>query len=317
MCGWGRAASAPPFDLGASRELAVTPRTVQGTAPGVAPKHYFIQAQDWQHVRVTTIAAWAGVDTHGVSSVYIASDSRITWGAQTRWDQGRKTFASEKFPYIFGYWGDVLFPAMVIPQVVESIDRGLIRLNPNRSFGAVGSAIRRLWLGYPPGQRRDCGILMAHRLGSGMKSNFTFASFTYEAKTDLWKRRSIAMPTQSAELRIAGSGARSVQSTKKLWDASRHGGTSRAVFSAICESILSGSDPLSGGGPQLVGLRRIGNGHTFGVAVEGQRYFAGTRVRRDDVSEEVEWFNDLFERVDGTTMRRLPDAQRHTRRPST
>lgn len=29
---------------------------------------------------MTTIVAWAGVDQRKVSSIYIASDSRITWG---------------------------------------------------------------------------------------------------------------------------------------------------------------------------------------------------------------------------------------------
>jgi hypothetical protein len=59
---------------------------------------------------MTTIVTWAAVDTHGVSSIYIASDSRISWGATTVWDSGRKTFASQDCPFVFGYWGDVLFP---------------------------------------------------------------------------------------------------------------------------------------------------------------------------------------------------------------
>jgi hypothetical protein len=206
------------------------------------------------------------------------------------------------------------FPAMVLPQIVESLDHGLVPLNPNRPYGAVGSLIRRLWLDYPTAQRRDCGILMANRLGRGTRSAFSVAVFTYDANADAWFRKSIPMPSHSAELRIAGSGALSVRTAKKLWDESPQGNTSRAVFSAFCESLASGVDRLSGGGPQLVGLRRIGNGLTFGVVVGVNRYFAGTKVRPDDVNSSTEWFNDLFERVDGSTGRRLAGAQAHRTR---
>lgn len=259
---------------------------------------------------MTTITAWAAVD-RGVSAVYIASDSRITWGQGDLWDRGRKTFASHTEPYVFGYWGDVLFPAMALPQVIESIDHNLVPLNANRPYGPVGSLIRRLWLDYPISQRRDCGILLAHRLGSGMKSVFSLAVFTYGAKEDKWRRRSIPMPDRSAELRIAGSGTAVVRNAKKLWDDSPHRHTSRAVYSAFCEGLASGQDPLSGGGPQLVRLRRMGNGETLGATIGASRFFAGAKVRSSDVTLGVDWFNELFERIDGATLKRLAGAQVH------
>lgn len=263
---------------------------------------------------MTTIATWAAVDTRGVSSVYIASDSRISWRGTTPWDQGRKTFASHQQPYIFGYWGDVLFPAIALPQVIESIDHELIPLNRNRPYGAVGSAIRRLWLDYPVSQRRECGIVMAHRLGQGMRAVFNVTIFFYDGSTKLWRRKSIPMPETSAMLQIDGSGATAILQAKKLWDASAQSGTSRAVFSAFCEGLSSGKDKHSGGGPQLVGLRRTGPGRAYGIALGRERYFAGRRVRREDVNEGVDWYNELFERIDAATMRRLPGAQRHVPR---
>lgn len=265
-------------------------------------------------IAVTTIAAWAGVDQRGVSSLNIVSDSRVTWLPSKRpqqWDQGRKTFACRTQPFIFGYCGDVGFPAVALPQVIETIDAGLVRLVPNRPYGAVGSLLRRTWLDYPPTQRADSHILVAHRLGTGMRSVFSLAVFSYFTKTGTWARISPAMPRGSAKLLIEGSGAPAMRKAKRLWDESVHGNTSRAVYSAFCEGLRSGEDPNSGGGPQLVSLRRIGNGLTFGTVYNSERYYAGARVRRIDVAPGVEWFNELYARVDGVTMRPLPGAQRH------
>lgn len=59
---------------------------------------------------MTLLASWAAIDTHGISSAYIVSDSRISWGNKKYFDFGKKVFASKKYPEIFGYAGDVLFP---------------------------------------------------------------------------------------------------------------------------------------------------------------------------------------------------------------
>ncbi len=261
---------------------------------------------------MTSITSWAAVDSRGVSSLYIASDSRISWGTGQSWDQGRKTFACRQLPHIFGYWGDVLFPAMAIPLVIDRLEHQLLSVNPNRHFGAIGSTIRRLWIDYPDAQRRDAGILVGHRNGEGMRSIFSLAVFIYDAASDSWSRRSIEMPSRSGELRIAGSGASYVRNAKKLWDLSAEGGTSRAVYSAFCEALMSGGDTASGGGPQLVGLFREGPGRVFGTVYGGQRFFAGSRLTRDEAaSGNVDWFNHLFERVDERTMRRLPGARTH------
>lgn len=48
------------------------------------------------------LASWAAIDTHGISSAYIVSDSRISWGNKKYFDFGKKVFASKKYPEIFG-----------------------------------------------------------------------------------------------------------------------------------------------------------------------------------------------------------------------
>lgn len=144
---------------------------------------------------VTSIAVWAGVDTRGVASLYIASDSRISWSDTHRWDQGRKTFACLTQPYVFGYWGDVLFPALAIPAITQHLDSGVLTADRARPFGVVGDALPRLWLNYPTAERRDVSVVVGHRRGCGMASQFLLAVYTYEAASDAWDTRYIDMPT--------------------------------------------------------------------------------------------------------------------------
>jgi hypothetical protein len=87
------------------------------------------------------------------------------------------------------------------------------------------------------------------------------------------------------------------------------GRTSRGVFSSFCDAIVRGEDARSGGPPQLVGLYPRGPARLFGVIIGGQRYVAGKAVPVDADVESFEWRNDLFERMDPMTLRRLSDAQ--------
>jgi hypothetical protein len=75
---------------------------------------------------MTTLISWVGVDSRSASSVYIASDSRISWGSSNCWDTGRKVFASKIRPDVFGYCGDVLFPTQVLGQLIEQIDQSIL-----------------------------------------------------------------------------------------------------------------------------------------------------------------------------------------------
>lgn len=260
---------------------------------------------------MTTIVAWAGVDQRKVSSIYVASDSRITWGDSHLWNQGRKTFAAPGTPHIFGYWGDVLFPALALPTVMDEL---AVRTIQSRAaaFGGIARSIRRLWTDYPTQEQRDFGIVMATRRRESMDSVFELAVMTFEAATATWDLREVEMPRASARLHVAGSGAHEVRNAGRLWEESLQSGTSRAIYSAFTEALSQGADPYSGGGPQLVGLHRIGPGIRFGTVYGNRRYLAGARVTQAAArTANVKWFNELFERVDGARGRRLPQAQRH------
>jgi len=135
---------------------------------------------------------------------------------------------------------------------------------------------------------------------------------TFRASDGTWGVREVEMPPASASLLVGGSGSTEIRAAEHLWQESTHANTSRAVFSAFCESMRGAVDPLTGGGPQLVGLHRIGNAKTFGIVYRGKRYLSGSQIQKQSATASTtQWFNELFERVDGGRIGRLPEAQRH------
>lgn len=261
---------------------------------------------------------WCGVDSRAPASLYIATDSRITWpGTGGAWDQARKTFASPDRPLILGYWGDALFPLLVLPNVLERASLGgYDDLRAEQMHKVIAGTVRSHWRHYPAEHRADVGIVVGSRTGEGMASQFVASILTYSARSQDWQTQLVTMPSASSTLRVAGSGTEEVRKALDLWNASPAANTSRAVFSAFCEAIESGVDPSSGGAPQLVGLIRKGNGRPFGVVTESKRYLSGADVTTDEQARmnELDWFNTLFERVDPANRRRRADAQIHTPR---
>ena len=283
------------------------PRSCRPTVPREAPNR--------QDQKMTSIAVWCGVDSRAPASLYIASDSRISWAPRSaNWDRGRKTFSCRSEPFIFGYWGQVLFPALAIPLVQERADLGMYAAMPGpKAHKAIAGALIRQWKTYPSRYRSDVGVVIGSRSGEGMNGNFVLSVLTYRSTSDDWDLRVQPMPTTSSMLAVAGSGADDVRKTLKVWNSSAAGKTSRAVFSAFCEAVSGGGDPLSGGPPQLVGLHRKGPGKSFGIVVDKRRYLSGADVVADEYHhlEHVEWFNELFERVDPVRKKRLCGAQIH------
>jgi hypothetical protein len=170
-------------------------------------------------------------------------------------------------------------------------------------------------LTYPEQEHRDFSIVLASRYGVGMAARFRVAVMTFQASDRTWQMREEPMPPNSASLLVQGSGASEIRAAERLWQASDHAHTSRAVFSAFCESMQLGGDPSTGGGPQLVGLHRVGNGKNFGVVFRGRRYLSGAVIdRKMAAASTTLWFNERFERCNGERMARLSTAQPHRRR---
>ncbi len=272
---------------------------------------------------MTSLISWVGVDSHGISSVYLASDSRISWGNNAVWDYGRKLFASRNHPEILGYCGDVLFPSQILGQIVEQIDSGILFDSEephHQKFHKIASIIKQSWVDYPDVSRQGFEVIYCTRQNSGTNANF-HVWLLKPTPSNEWYEDELLLPLSSHPsntnysqiIRVTGSGTKSVEDWDYRWASSDIGKTSRAVFSAFCDSLKSGQDPRSGGTPQLVGIYRIEPAKLFGIIYKDERYLFGLPVSQVSSYEKVEWRNELFECCNGRTMMPIEGTQRHAR----
>jgi hypothetical protein len=268
---------------------------------------------------MTSLAVALSVDARGPCALYIITDSRISWQtAANRWDGGQKAFASRRFADVFGYCGDAYFPPMMLRQVIEQLDAGLICMdeaNVADRQAAISDALAMAMekvVGAPPSL--PFTIYHGAREDTGLRSRFRLSRLRYTGGQGKWQTEEHAIATDNSYLvKLDGSGMNIISSREAEWRKSSVAGTSRSAIWAFCEALRSGTDPFSGGPPQLVGLWRIGSGKNFGFLWNGKPYLAGMEVVGNVTSESVQWFNELFERSDASTGRRLKDAQKHAK----
>jgi hypothetical protein len=227
------------------------------------------------------------------------------------WDHGRKLFACRRYPQILAYCGDVLFPVLTLGQITEMIDADLIA-NPSDSIDVwvkrVVSLIEVALKSYPFDAQQPFDLLYCIRESEFMLSRFHFFLLKFNSCKGAVLQR-IDVPNYSGPVKILGSGSPAVAEQVKKWTSSDAGGTSRAVFSAFCDSLKSGGDVKSGGSPQLVGMWRKSTPQTFGLIWNNQRYFYGTEVKETAKLDKVRWYNELFEICDPFTLTRKESAQ--------
>ena len=266
---------------------------------------------------MTSLIVWVSRDQRRFSALHVASDSRVSWEATAgRWDAGRKVFASKVTPDVWAYCGDVLFPALVLSQLVSAADHGLVlgEGTPEVRHARAVAAMQVSFQQRMKAVELDFTILHATRQGEGRN-----------AEPRLW-RTSVAVRSRTwtdEELEIAedhagvvgrfGSGRVSMELASQPWSKSEVGHTSRAVYSGFCDALAGGRDPLTGGAPQLGSLFPRGAGRTSGVLHEGQLYLHGLPILEPFAAPEVEWYDRLFERIDPLTKMRLPHAARQPR----
>lgn len=203
---------------------------------------------------MTSFVAWTGVDARGPASLYLASDSRISWPGGDSWDCGKKVFASSAHPDLLGYVGDVLFPSLALNQLISAIDEGLLYARgsaPSARLEQVENAVARMFQDFPADRRQPFSILYGTREGGGMGSIFHLWALTW-SKSLGWATKQFPAPTVSSNFCVLGSGSSAVGKWQDRWDGSGQGGTSRAIFSALCDALADGQDAKSGGAPQLV-----------------------------------------------------------------
>ncbi|MCI0577661.1 MAG: hypothetical protein L0331_15855 [Chloroflexi bacterium] len=266
---------------------------------------------------MTSLVAWVGVDSRGPASIYLVSDSRISWGSGQVWDYGRKLFTSTKYPDILGYYGDVLFPSQALGRVIDFIDADLLLDTgdlPRVRHEKIATVIKSSLKDYPLNQvtAKTFTIVYCTRENEGMAANFHLSSLKWSS-ADGWREEWLPIPSKSGIIRSFGSGEKPFAKWYSRWNNTKEGRTSRSVFSAFCDALHSSEDKLSGGAPQLVGIYRKDIGKTFGIIYNNERYIFGLPVTESDKLQTLEWRNSLFERCDWHTKEPLQDVQRHKR----
>ena len=268
---------------------------------------------------MTSFVSWLGADSRGPTSVYFASDSRISWGNDPRaWDTGRKLFACRESPEIFGFTGYVLLPQSILTRASDFIDRriwpSLASSSPVARAATLAEITRTELISHVQPIADDFSLFYAARTGEGMPDRCSFHLFQIHCRAVSREVtvNQVSIPTVSSVLRTHGTGAESIDHWAARWHASDQGGTSRAIFSAFCDSLRSGQDHRSGGEPQLIGLYRHKNAQVFGVVTERGASFEGILGVHVPRQAGIEWRDEGFQRVnpDGS---RLRSAQPHTR----
>jgi hypothetical protein len=267
---------------------------------------------------MTTLIAWVSYPQSKVATaVYLASDSRITWGSKNkRWDAGRKLFTTGTSAHAFGYCGDVVFPSLVLAQVTTTIDQSLLfeeSAAPDDKHAAVLSVIKGSFDRRHDAPDNSFSIVHAHRAKSGRATRFCLWRIDYNHRTRAWTDSSVDLPQETATIVELGTGAKKLRSHSQRWNTSDVGGTSRSVYAAFCDALRSGSDPLSGGAPQLAGLYTKGPAQPLGVWYKGCRYLHGLPLVSKGPSSRLEWRDELFQSVDGDNGSPLHGARRYAR----
>ena len=259
---------------------------------------------------MTLLLSWLGYDSRKISSLYIASDSRISWGKTQKWDFGRKVYAFKNSPDILGYCGDVVFPTQVLSQIIELGDSGLLFNNQascKDKFEAIKNKFFHSLLQYPKNLLSGNYVAILHA-SRDEKNNFSCRKI--EWYKGCWQFEEAKFGEYSDKLVVLGSGKSEFIEKYKKYEISENRKTSRAVFHCLCDTLTNIKDLYCGGSPQLVGLYNIGNGRNYGVIHENKRYFLGTEVPKIKHFEDVEWRNELFERCSGNTMKILQNAKK-------
>jgi hypothetical protein len=235
---------------------------------------------------------------------------------QRRWDAGEKLFASRVHPDLFGFYGEVLYPTQILSQIVSLSDSGVLFSDdddPEQRHIKIKEVAKSSFTRHDAPEK-NFHIIHATRENSGMDAKFLIWHLRYWSNSHTWVDRVIDIPTNnSALVSVGGPGSISMEAFDERWRNLPEGRTSRAIFSAFCDSLDSGEDQNTGGPPQLIGLYRIKTPRVFGIVYNGSRFFDGLPLPDEIRAGTIEWRDRLFQRLDGETLSFVPGAKHHSR----
>lgn len=264
---------------------------------------------------MTLIISWIGVDDKkegkSISSIYIASDSRYSWGNVEKYDYGVKVFGASKHPEIFGFCGDVLFPSTILGQLIPQIDNGLFLADKDScdtKNKKITDYIKTSLNSYPKGFLNGSFTIL-----HGTRKDKTFKLFKTSFSPDTgFNNEEINLPKISTKIYSGGSGKAEFNTNWEKWKKEKHNDfrTSRGVYHCLYQTLKEITDPQTGGLPQIVGLYRNKNSRLFGIVDNDKKYIFGKESSENINSTSIEWRNENFERMNPETLKIFEGAQR-------
>lgn len=218
------------------------------------------------------------------------------------------TPAFSKWPDILGYCGDVLFPSIVLNQIVELADSGLL-FSQNDSceqkFEAIIKKMNDLFSAYPALQvgfdKNSLQVIHASRAPNDNKKFFC-RSIRWSQKQSRWLAEEISMPQVSDVLLISGSGKKEFEENYARYRLGPNRDTSRNVFHCFCDTLNHIKDPAVGGAPQIVGVYRKPGSSAINIGVIfGQSRFTLPSMEIIDLSlpTSIAFFRNSAEGLGG------------------
>jgi hypothetical protein len=271
---------------------------------------------------MTTLISWAvyraGQATRP-NSIYITSDSRITWGSHTTyWDGGRKIFTCRVEPHMFGYCGDVVFPSLVVAQIVSAIDNGVLfesTTSAEEKHEIVYTSLKKSFERRRDTPDQDFSILHALRMSENATRLFAVWQVSYHSKQREWQSIPMPIPATTGLIAVLGSGKASVKKHIDRWTKSDVGARSSAFFSGFCDALFSAEDKYSGGMPQIGALNPGSHAQIIGFIDNDAHYLHGLEVVPMKTLHRIKWCDRHFQNINPSTLKR-PAKARRLKRPS-
>lgn len=266
---------------------------------------------------MTTLICWVTYDQNKPASIYLASDSRLSWSEKTFWNNGRKIFYSKKYPDILGYCGDVVFCSQVISQVISYIDecdvfKGVF--DSEIKIEIIKKTIFEALSQYPISN--SIGLFEIIYITREEKYQFKIYSLKWD-KNNGWDTSSIFLPeidlkevTRARLLCAIGTGGIKYELYyNKFYKDSDIGGYSRSYFMCLDSFLETNIDSYSGGTIQIAALYTKNEAMPHGLIKNNEKHLYGLKVDRVNFNNEIRWVNECFENCDIETMMRQEGAQ--------
>lgn len=260
---------------------------------------------------MTLIVGWIACDSNRrgqkPSAMYFGSDSRFTWNKEHAYNYGQKIFSAKKYPEMFAFCGDASFATFVLSPLIEVIDSGSFL--ENMPFDVKCQKIQNHFQGCIDGYNTALSRIDNTVIIYGTKYKQNFAAYRYTFPNNVCQCEQLPINDYSSFITVEGSGKQEMKNQFRYVEM-RKDLYSREICHYFTSTIESSANNTVGGIPQIVGLYRgIDVPITFGFVKDEKAYLYGVEVNAKNCSEDVEWRNIDFERIDPNTLQLMEGAQ--------